>query len=149
MAPRKKNPKTAAGRLTPRQWVLLMMVDENTDLDEGSGELFQYFHGEDNFNTDFLVSFQKDPVRLWEVGDREAMQALVDQGFIAAPFEGEYNFVVTPMGHACALVCLQNAPKTPLQDGGRRRKRATPETSQPPAHSAVLPGNQTLAGTDG
>ena len=151
MAPRKKSAKTAAHHLTPRQWVLLLMVDENTDIDEGSGELFQYFHGEDNFNSDFLVSFQKDPVRLWEVGDREAMAGLVDAGFLSVPFAGEYNFVVTPLGHACATKCLQqDAGAHPQPEPKKaRKKRATPATTHPGNNSGVLRGNQAADCTDG
>jgi hypothetical protein len=101
-------------------------VDENTDEDDASGELFQYFHGEDNVNTDFLVSFQKDPVRLWEVGDREIMQTLVEQGLIRVPFDGEYNFAVTPLGHTLALLCLGNLAN--LQEKVRSPRGKAPQS---------------------
>lgn len=121
MAPRKKTAQTAS--LSPRERVILMMIDENTDEDEGSGEIYQYFRGDDTYNLDFLVAFQKDPVRLWEVGDREVMSALVVKGLIRAPFQGEYNFIVTPLGHQIALAHLGN--RATLPERGRKR-RATP-----------------------
>lgn len=118
MAPRKK--KTQAVQLTPRERLLLLMIDENTDIDDDNGEIYQYFRGDDTYNLDFLVAFQKDPVRLWEVGDRERMHALVSHGLICAPVEGEYNFIVTPLGHATALACLGS--RTTLPERGRKRR---------------------------
>lgn len=127
MAPRKK--KAALTHLGPRERILLMMIDENTDVDDGSGEIYQMFQGEDTYNTDFLVSFQHDPVRLWEVGDRELMSALVSKGLIRAPVAGEYNFIVTPLGQATALACLGS--RTNVPERGRKKREPTHQTHTP------------------
>ena len=106
-------------KMSERSRILLCMIDENTDVDwEDSQEVFQYFHGHDFISKGVYVSFQEDPVFLWEQRDGRILKGLIDKKLIEQMFRREpRSLITTEYGHKIAEHVLSLLQKDNRKDG--------------------------------